>query len=79
MPGSSKAQIGSLVAAIAEAAFLRPNKALLDTLSETSPILEHQRNSFSKVSRDMELACFCEEIPISGLALAKEGLVSRSL
>lgn len=70
--GSMTANLGGIVAKIAEVAMRNPNTQLLDSLSPDSNFLESQRNQFSLVSEKINVACFYEERPASGFT----GLVS---
>jgi len=63
--GSSKEGFGQLVALAAKATFHDPNMQLLGTLAENSHILEKQRDEFVTISKDLEVVCFYEELPMS--------------
>ncbi|KAK8135634.1 hypothetical protein PG984_003574 [Apiospora sp. TS-2023a] len=40
-----------------------PNDKLISLLEKESPILEHQRKSFSSISKGLDLTCMFEELP----------------
>ena len=54
-----------MVALAAKATLHDPNLQLLSTLAQDSHILEKQRDEFITISKDLEVVCFYEELPIS--------------
>ncbi|KAK3984467.1 hypothetical protein QBC44DRAFT_388270, partial [Cladorrhinum sp. PSN332] len=61
--GSGLESLGQVVAKIAKAAWKQPNSELLRTLSTDSHVLEKQRDQFDRVSKDLEIVCFAEQLP----------------
>ena len=71
--GSDKIALAELVSKAAKIAFQNPNDKLIEALSRDSQILEHQRKSFSSISKDLPMVCIAEEKPVS------IGLVGRNI
>ncbi|KAK8035531.1 LipA and NB-ARC domain-containing protein [Apiospora rasikravindrae] len=61
--GSDLTPYGHIVAKAAKLALQNPNDHLVTLLEKESAILEHQRKSFSSISKDLALACVYEEMP----------------
>jgi hypothetical protein len=59
--GSPLANLGLIVANIAKASGFRPNKKLVSSLQQESPILEQQRDSFVSITEKVPITCFFEE------------------
>jgi len=61
--GSSKGNLGEVVANVAKLSFRQPNKQLLQTLKSDSHILENQRDQFTTISSKLSIVCIREELP----------------
>jgi hypothetical protein len=72
--GSATANLGGIIAKIAQITMRKPNSELLSSLASDSHFLESQRSDFSLVSEKIGVTCFYEELPANGFT----GLVRAS-
>jgi hypothetical protein len=63
--GSNKESLGDVIAKVARYSFRQPNDQLLQTLRHDSHILENQREQFTTISKDMQVVCIREELPMA--------------
>lgn len=61
--GSSKENLGEVVASISKFCLRQPNTQLFATLRKDSHILENQRDQFTTISKDIVVYCIREELP----------------